>query len=46
MKRPHRAAHRLMWLVLAASVALGLSMALALRPPNPLETGIAGDKSR
>jgi hypothetical protein len=33
MTRSHRFAHRLIWPVLAVVVVLGLTMALALRPP-------------
>jgi hypothetical protein len=33
MTRGHRAVHRLLWPVLAVIVALGVTMALALRPP-------------
>lgn len=33
MTRGHRAFHRLLWPVLALFVALGFTMALALRPP-------------
>jgi hypothetical protein len=33
MTRGHRSAHRLLWPVLALIVALGFTMALALRPP-------------
>jgi hypothetical protein len=33
MKRAHRSAHRALWPVLAVAVALGLTMALVLRPP-------------
>ena len=33
MTRGHRAFHRMVWPVLALIVALGLTMALVLRPP-------------
>ena len=33
MTRGHRAVHRLLWPLLALIVALGFTMALALRPP-------------
>jgi hypothetical protein len=33
MRRSHRLAHRTLWPVLALAVALGLAMALMLRPP-------------
>jgi hypothetical protein len=33
MRRSHRSAHRALWPVLALAVALGLTVALALRPP-------------
>jgi len=33
MTRGHRTFHRLLWPVLALIVALGFTMALALRPP-------------
>jgi hypothetical protein len=33
MRRTHRSAHRALWPVLALAVALGLAMALVLRPP-------------
>jgi hypothetical protein len=33
MRRSHRLVHRALWPVLALTVALGLAMALALRPP-------------
>ena len=38
MRRPHRAAHRILWPALAAMVALGLVLALAWRPAIPIET--------
>ena len=38
MRRPHRAAHRVIWPVLGLVVALGLALALAWRPDNPLES--------
>jgi hypothetical protein len=43
MTRSHRLAHRLIWPVLAVLVVLGLSMALALRPP-PDPPAVAGGK--
>jgi hypothetical protein len=33
MTRHHRRAHRLIWPALAMLIALGFTMALALRPP-------------
>jgi hypothetical protein len=33
MTRSHRLAHRMIWPVLALLVALGLTLALKLRPP-------------
>jgi hypothetical protein len=33
MRRSHRSVHRVLWPVLALAVALGLTMALVLRPP-------------
>jgi hypothetical protein len=33
MRRAHRVVHRALWPVLALAVALGLTMALVLRPP-------------
>jgi len=33
MRRSHRSVHRALWPVLAFAVALGLAMALVLRPP-------------
>jgi len=33
MNRRHRKAHRMLWPVLAVIVALGFTLALALRPP-------------
>ena len=33
MNRDHRKAHRLLWPALAVIVALGFTLALALRPP-------------
>ncbi len=33
MTRGHRAVHRVLWPLLAAIVAFGLTMALTLRPP-------------
>src|SRR5712692_3755971 len=33
MRRSHRSVHRALWPVLALAVALGLAMALVLRPP-------------
>jgi hypothetical protein len=44
MTRSHRLAHRLIWPVLAIAVALGLTMALTLRPP-PDPPAAAGSKS-
>ena len=40
MNRRHRKAHRLLWPVLAVIVALGFTLALALRlPPEPPAQG-------
>jgi len=33
MTRSHRAAHRLLWPILAVLVGLGFALALTLRPP-------------
>jgi hypothetical protein len=33
MTRTHRQAHRLLWPILASLLLVGLTMALALRPP-------------
>ncbi|HMK79081.1 MAG TPA: hypothetical protein VK438_05495 [Xanthobacteraceae bacterium] len=33
MTRRHRSFHRMLWPILAVLVALGFTMALALRPP-------------
>jgi hypothetical protein len=33
MRRPHRSAHRVLWILLALAVALGLATALVLRAP-------------
>ena len=33
MRRAHRSVHRALWPLLAMAVALGLAMALVLRPP-------------
>jgi hypothetical protein len=33
MRRGHRRAHRLIWIVLLPLLLIGLTMALALRPP-------------
>jgi hypothetical protein len=41
MRRAHRSVHRLLWPVLALVVALGLAMALILRPPEAKATGTA-----
>ncbi len=39
MTRSHRSVHRWLWPVLALLVALGFTMALALRPPpEPAQT--------
>jgi hypothetical protein len=37
MRRSHRSIHRALWPVLALAVALGLAMALVLRPPPDAE---------
>jgi hypothetical protein len=44
MTRSHRLAHHLIWPVLAIMVALGLTMALTLRPP-PDPPAAAGGKT-
>ncbi|MEX0643665.1 MAG: hypothetical protein WD076_00015 [Parvularculaceae bacterium] len=36
MKRPHRRAHLLIWLVLAPVVLAGVALALKARPPEPV----------
>jgi hypothetical protein len=48
MTRSHRAAHRLIWLVLAVSVSLGFILALTHRPPPepPPEPPPAADRSK
>ncbi|HUB96015.1 MAG TPA: hypothetical protein VL993_08865 [Stellaceae bacterium] len=38
MRLRHRAAHRLLWPVLALVIALGFAAALIERPPIPIET--------
>ena len=38
MTRGHRSVHRMLWPVLAVLVALGFTLALALRPPPELPT--------
>ena len=43
MTRSHRLAHRLIWPALAIVLALGLTMALVLRPPP--DPPAAGTKS-
>jgi hypothetical protein len=42
MTRKHRYAHRLIWIVLAAAVALGVTMSLVLRPPPDPPAKTAG----
>jgi hypothetical protein len=37
MTRSHRSVHRALWPVLALAVALGLAMALVLRPPPDVQ---------
>jgi hypothetical protein len=37
MTRSQRSVHRVLWPVIALVVALGLAMALALRPPPDME---------
>jgi hypothetical protein len=37
MKRALRSVHRVLWPVLALAVALGLTMALMLRPPPKVD---------
>jgi hypothetical protein len=39
MTRAHRSLHRIVWPILAALVALGVLLALWLRPP-PKEAGV------
>lgn len=34
MKRPHRAAHRIAWIVLTVLVAIGFTLALVQRKPQ------------
>jgi hypothetical protein len=38
MTRTHRMVHRLLWPALALIVALGVTMALVLRPPPETDT--------
>jgi hypothetical protein len=45
MTRSHRFAHRLLWPVLAIVIALGFTMALALRPPPEPPPAAAGPPS-
>lgn len=42
MRRPHRAAHRMLWPVLALAVLVGFTLALAWRPPIPIQASAAG----
>jgi hypothetical protein len=44
MTRSHRFAHRLIWPALAIVVALGFTMALALRPPPEPPPAAQGTK--
>jgi hypothetical protein len=37
MRRSQRSVHRALWPILALAVALGLTLALALRPPPDVE---------
>ncbi|MEM6850833.1 MAG: hypothetical protein AAF527_03870 [Pseudomonadota bacterium] len=38
MRRAHRKAHLLLWLLIAPATALGLVAALSARRPEPVET--------
>lgn len=44
MTRKHRFVHRMLWPVLALTVALGFAMALHLRPPIAVEMPQAGQR--
>ncbi len=51
MKRPHRSAHRLIWITLAILIATGFTMALVKRKPQkktalPSATQIASVEQR
>jgi hypothetical protein len=46
MRRSHRSVHRLLWPLLAVCVALGLTLALVLRPPIPIEPGTVSEGAR
>jgi hypothetical protein len=46
MTRSHRSVHRLLWPILAFSVALGFAMALTLRPPPNVEAPRAAEELR
>lgn len=37
MKRPHRTWHLVIWMIVAPLVAIGLYLAIAWRPPLPVE---------
>ncbi len=45
MKRPHRSAHRVLWVVLAPLVLIGLYLAVDARPATPLQELPATDKT-
>lgn len=42
MKSAHRAAHRVIWLVLAPAIAVVIWLALAHRPAEPLNNALPG----
>jgi len=46
MTRSQRSVHRILWPVLASAVALGLAMALTLRPPPNAEAPEAAAELR
>lgn len=45
MKRAHRSAHRLLWLVLAPVLAAVLVAAVMLRPPEPVNDALPASLS-
>jgi hypothetical protein len=46
MRRAHRSLHRVLWPILALAVALGLTMALVLRPPPKADVPQATEETR
>ena len=46
MTRTHRSAHRLIWPALAFLVSIGVTMALAMRPPPEAPAHSAGSGSK